>query len=91
MPMGIQLHSDLRLSFEQIGIKFQSILTEYQEQFETLSRRALESFDFEKAFAEHIHGCIEDGLEKAFSEIDLSERFKIEIWHEVEKRLNYSK
>ena len=89
--LGIRLESDLRLSFEQLGIKFQSLLDESRYQFEELCKKAIDNFDFEEVFEIHIHRCIRDGLSKAFSEIDLSEKFKVEIWNEIEKRLKNEK
>ena len=79
----IKLQSDLRISFDQIGIKFQSIVNDHREQLEEITRKIVEEFDFQTLLKEHI----EEGLEKAFDKIDLSENLTIEIWNEINKRL----
>lgn len=83
----ITISSDLRLSFEQLGIKFQRILTEHQEELEVLTKKAVESFDFEGVLESHIHSVIQYGIERAFDDVDLSDKFRVEIWNEIEKRL----
>ena len=85
---NIELRSDLSVSFKELGIAFQKIIHGYKDEFDRISKQAIDNFDFEKELEYHIHNCIRDGLERAFSDIDLSERFKVEIWSEIEKRLN---
>ena len=83
----IELRSDVNMCFENINLKFISILNERRREFEEIVRKVVSEFDFESAFASHINTKIEEGLEKAFDEIDLSETLKVKIWNEIEKRL----
>ncbi len=83
----ITLTSDLRLAFDQIGIKFQSIINENRATLEQIAKNAVENFDFETVLTEHINSKINEGLEEAFNEIDLKENLKIKIWDEINKKL----
>jgi len=83
----ITLESDLRVSFDQIGIKFQSIINDHRKELEEIIKNAISNFDFKAALEWHIQKKIESGLEDAFSEISLKENMKIKIWDEIEKRL----
>ena len=83
----IHLTSDLRLNFEQLGIRFQAILNDHKDELDTILKKAVLDFDFENVVAQHAHNIIHEGLEKAFSEIDISEQLKIKIWAELERRM----
>ena len=83
----ITLESDLRISFDQIGIKFQSIINDHRKELEEIIKNAVSNFDFKAALEWHIQKKIKSGLEDAFSEISLKENMKIKIWDEIEKRL----
>lgn len=84
----LRLESDLKISFEQIGIKFQSIVNEERDRLEAIAKEAVENFDFENVLRMHITEKINEGLEAAFSEIDLKENLKIKIWGEINKKLD---
>lgn len=84
----LTLKSDLEVSFEHLVIKFQSILDEHRDQLEEIVRKTVDDFDFEEILQRHIKYKIEEGIEKAFSEIDLSDSLKTKIWNEIEKRVD---
>lgn len=83
----ITLTSDLRVAFDQIGVKFMSICNENREELEAIARKAVESFDFETVITAGIHQKIRQGLEDAFSEIDLNDSMSVLIWNEINKKL----
>lgn len=82
-----RIEADLRIRFEDMKVKFMEIMHEYDDEMVALCKKAIDAFDFETAFITYVHRCIDDGLEQAFQEIDLSEDFKRKIWVEIEKRL----
>jgi len=84
----IQIQSDIRLSFEELKISFQSILDNRRDEFKAICKNAVDNFDFEKALTNHINDKINEGLEKAFSGIDLSETLQRQIWNEIEDRMS---
>lgn len=83
----ITLTSDLKLAFEQLQIKFMSILDGHRAEIEELTKKAVDSFDFEDVLRSHVHDLMREGLDKVFSEIDLSDRFRTIIWTEIEKKM----
>ena len=83
----ITITSDIALSFNQLTIKFQSILDDHKEEIEAMTRKAVAEFDFEAVLKAHIQNKIEEGLSKAFESIDLSERFQTMIWKEIDEKL----
>ena len=87
----ITLNSDLRLSFEEMNIRFMSILDDKRDELTGILRMAMDEFDFTKAFEEHVQAKIHEGLDKAFDEIDISARLKVLIWNELERRLGLEK
>ena len=84
----MRLESDLKISFEQLNIKFQSMLNDKRDELEKIVKNIIDNFDFEKLLKYHIEAKIKESLEKAFDEIDLSENLKIKLWNEIEKKLN---
>ena len=84
----INLTSDIRIEFEQLGIRFQSILNNKQEELEAIIKRVIDNFDFETLLEVHIEKKIKEGLERAFDEIGVSDQLKIKIGNEIEKRIN---
>ena len=84
----INLTSDIRMEFEQLGIRFQSVLNDKQEELEAIIKRVIDNFDFETLLEVHIEEKIKEGLKRAFDGIDISDQLKIKIGNEIEKRIN---
>ena len=56
----ITLQSDLKLSFEELGIKFHSMLKDNQDDLESLIRKAVDNFDFETEIKHHVNKKMHD-------------------------------
>jgi hypothetical protein len=84
----ITVESDIKLAFDQLRYKFQSILNEHSQEIETIVRNAIANFNFEEVLKAHVEGKINQGLEEAFNEIDLKESLKSKIWAEIEKKMS---
>lgn len=84
----ITLESDLKLSLDELNIKFISMLNGHRDELEMIIDKAVESFDFEKVLTEHVHNIIEDALYKAAQEIDLTDNIKALIWSKIEENIN---
>ena len=82
------LTSDIRLSFEAIGVRFQSILNEKYGELEEVINNVVDNFDFEKVLTAHVNNLIEEGIEKAAENVDLSGALKDILFKEIDNRLS---
>lgn len=83
----LRLESNLRLSFEEMNIRFQSIIMDHQDELDRIIKNTIKDFDFERVLTAHVNCKIQEGIDKAFKEIDVSEALKMRIWSEINKRL----
>ena len=81
------IDSDIRISFEQLGIKFHTIMDTYKDEFDRITKEAVANFDFETAIKAHVQAKIEEGLEEAYNEISLSEPIKNKFFEALEIKL----
>jgi uncharacterized UBP type Zn finger protein len=84
---AIRVETDLKVSFEQLSIRFQDLLDEKKEELEAILKDAINNFDFKKVIQEKVSEVLTENLRTAFEGIDLSSTFKDKIWDEIEKRI----
>lgn len=87
MHKGITLETDIRVSFDQLGIKFHDMMYDKSEELKALLQNILNNFDFETALKNHVEAKIRDSVCEAMTQIDLSSDLKRIIWAEIEKKL----
>ena len=83
----LTINSDIKVCFEQLNIKFQSLVDIHKKELETLTANAIKGFDFETAIDFHVKNKLSQGLDRAFEEIDISDKFKQIIGNEIESKL----
>jgi len=83
----LTLHSNLKLCFDDLNIAFAEMLQDRQKELQKITQDIVDNFDFEQALKAHIEKKIEEGLEKAFSEVDFSDHVKAEMWDYIEKNM----
>jgi hypothetical protein len=84
----ITVTSDLRIAFEQMGIKVRSLLDSHKAEIDAIVKQAIDNFDFERVLTEHVQDKIRQGLSDAMYDIDLTETLKQRIWAQIETSLN---
>ncbi len=83
----LTVNSDVNVCFEQLNIKFQSLVDMQKKELETLTANAIKDFDFKTALDFHVKNKLSEGIDRAFYEIDLSDKFKSLIRNEIEDKL----
>ena len=86
-PGAITMSTDIKVHFNTLQIQFQKILDNHAEEIERLTEKAVADFDFEESLRIYVHARIRLSMEEAFREIDVTDKIKLLIWNEIEKRL----
>jgi len=83
----IQIETDIKIVLPQIGRKMRQILSDKANEIDAIIKKAIDEFDFEEVLTEHIKDKITEGIEEAFSDINLKQSMEDKIWVEINKRL----
>lgn len=83
----IKIESDIKIGFETLNYKFQSLIQDKQEELNKIIKNIIDNFNFEEALSIHINSKLKDSIEQAFDEIDITQSLKNLIWSRLEKEI----
>lgn len=83
----IEMATNIKVHFNDLQLEFQTILDDHAEELTELTKKAVDSFDFEKVLEEYVHERLQRAIEDAFREIDVTDKIKLMIWTSIEKKL----